>query len=376
VTLITGHEDPTKTESSIRWDEIAPGTDTLVFFMGVKNLPGIVENLVKHGRAKDTPVAIIEQGTTPRQKTVTGTLAHIVELAEQAGIRPPSLTVVGGVVTLRDQLNWFETRPLFGRRIIVTRSRQQASSFLAMLRELGADAIAFPTIETIPPESWKPLDQAIEHISRYDWLIFTSVNGVINFRERLRHLKLDVRALSRIKIVAIGPATAEQVEAMGIRPDLVPAEYRAEAVIEGMRGFIKPGVRVLIPRAAQAREILPEDLRKAGAEVDEVPAYQTVLPQAGQEEVAALLQEGKIDLISFTSSSTVSNFARMFPGWDLVDLLKGVTVACIGPVTAETAKKYGLETHVQPQHYTIDHLIEAIVNYFRGEEDRRPQKSS
>jgi uroporphyrinogen III methyltransferase/synthase len=366
VTLITGHEDPTKAESSIRWDLIAPGSDTLVFLMGVKNLPGIVENLIRYGRPKDTPVAIVQQGTTPRQKTIAGTLGDIVDLAERSGVKPPSITIVGSVVTLREQLNWFEKRPLFGRRIVVTRSRQQASTFLSMLQELGAEALAFPTIETIPPESWEPLDEALKHISRYHWIIFTSVNGVINFKERLWKQELDARSLSGIRIGAIGPATAERLEAMGLRPDLVPSEYRAEAVIQGMRNLIGPGVRVLIPRALQAREILPEELRRAGAEVDVVPAYQTVLPKSRQEHMIKLFMEGKIDLVAFTSSSTVANFARMFPQKNLGGLLKGVAIACIGPITAETAGGFGLETHIQPRDYTITGLVEAIVNYFRG----------
>jgi len=364
VSLITGHEDPTKSESGINWEKVATATGTLVFLMGVKNLPGIVDNLIKHGRPRETPAAIIQQGTTPSQKTVTGTLADIVELAGMANIKPPSIILVGGVVNLRDKLNWFETRPLFGRRIIVTRAREQASGFLAKLQELGADAIAFPTIETAPPDSWEPLDKAISRLSRYHWIVFTSVNGVIYFHERLYNSGLDARAFAHAKLAAIGPATARALQDRGLKPDLVPEEYRAEAVVEGMKDRLGPGVRILIPRAKKAREVLPLELQKTGAEVDVIPAYQTLLPQDRRPEVEALLKEGKVDLITFTSSSTVTNFAQMFPGRKPAELLKGVTVACIGPITARTARDMGLETHVQPEKYTINGLVEAILAFF------------
>ena len=363
VSLITGHEDPTKEESSLDWKNIASNMGTLVFFMGVKNLPGIVENLVKNDRSEDTPVAIIQQGSSPLQKTVTGTLKTIVDVAREAGIKPPSIILVGDVVRLRPELNWYETKPLFGRTIIVTRARQQASPFLARLVELGANAVAFPAIETVPPESWEPLDRAIDVLTAYQWVIFTSVNGVNYFNERLQKKGLDARALSGIKVAAIGPATAERLLAMGIKADFVPSEYRAEAVIEGLKGTAGPGTRILLARAKEARDVLPEELRKEGATVDIVPAYETVLPSHRVKKVEKMLAEGAVDIITFTSSSTVTNFARMFPDRDVASLLKDVQVACIGPITAKTAQKMGLAVHIQPEHYTIDSLVDAIVSH-------------
>ncbi len=361
VTLITGHEDPTKDGSSINWDKIATGAGTVVFLMGVKNLPSIVENMIRHGRSADTPAAVIERGTTPRQKTVTGTLETIVARAREADIHPPSIILVGEVVTLRPQLNWFETRPLFGRTIVVTRARRQASGFLARLGELGAEAVAFPTIDTVPPDTFEPLDGAIRRLSDYQWLVFTSVNGVEFFESRLAAAGLDARGLSGIKVAAIGPATAERLRSFGITADFVPAEYRAEAVVDGMRDGMRPGIRVLLVRAARAREVLPEELRAMGAEVDVAPAYQTVLPTERLEHVQNLFRKSEVDAVTFTSSSTVSNFVSMFPGTDIAGLLGNTKIACIGPITADTAKRHGLTVHIQPENYTIDGLVDAIV---------------
>jgi len=361
VSLITGHEDPTKPKSSLDWERISNSAGTLVFLMGVKNLPGITQNLIKYGRSPETPVAIIQQGTTPSQKTVTGTLLTIVEEAENAGVKPPSIILVGSVVQLRPKLNWFETRPLFGKTIIVTRARQQASGFLQKLRDLGANAIAFPTIATAPPDSWEPLDKALDALNTYQWLIFTSVNGVVFFEQRLHARGLDTRALGGVKVAAIGPATADRLREMGVAADFVPSEYRAEGVVEGLKELTGPGTRMLLPRAAEAREVLPDELRKMGVTVDVTPAYRTILPTERREKVARLLSEGKVDMVTFTSSSTVSNLAAMFPHIPLAQLLKSVQVACIGPITAKTAQKHHLQTHIQPDEYTIEGLTDAIV---------------
>ncbi len=311
-------------------------------------------------------MAVIHRGTTPFQKTVTGTLQTIAHEAQKAGVKPPSIILVGSVVELRPKLNWFETRPLFGKTIIVTRARQQASSFLQKLRELGANAIAFPTIATAPPESWEPLDQALEELNSYQWLIFTSVNGVAFFEQRLHARGLDTRALGGLKVAAIGPATADRLREMGIVPDFVPSEYRAEGVVEGLKDQARPGTRMLLPRAAEAREVLPDELRKVGVTVDVAPAYRTILPNERSEEVAQLLLDGKVDLVTFTSSSTVSNLARMFPGQaSLAELLKSTHVACIGPITAKTAGKHQLNIDIQADEYTLDGLTQAIVAFAR-----------
>ncbi|HPQ29233.1 MAG TPA: uroporphyrinogen-III C-methyltransferase, partial [Desulfobacteraceae bacterium] len=279
VAFITGREGQSKEKSSIKWDKISTGVGTLVFLMGVENLHRITENLLKNGRSPDTPVAIICRGTISEQRTLVGRLNDISMLAVERGIKPPAVIIVGEVVNLRNELDWFEKRPLFGKRIIVTRAREQASGFLKVLNSLGAECIEFPTIRIVPPESWAALDRAIAELETYQWLLFSSVNGVKYFIERMKFHGKDVRDLKGIKIGAIGPKTAEVWNNMGISPDLIPDEYRAEALVECFKKLEVKHARILFPRAALAREILPEELRNMGAEVDVVEAYRTVRPE-------------------------------------------------------------------------------------------------
>ena len=362
--FFTGHERDDKEDSKIEWDKIATGVGTLVFFMGVRNLPFITGKLMAGGRSPETPVAVIRWGATPAQKTVIGTLATIADEVKKAGLTPPALTVVGEVVRLRKELNWFETRPLFGRRIVVTRAREQASDFSARLAALGADCIEFPTISIVPPPSFEPLDAAVRNLASYRWVIFTSVNGVKFFMERLRAAGLDSRALHGLRIAAIGPKTAEIIESFGIVPDLVPSEYRAEAVLDGLAHENVSGMRFLMPRAMEAREVLPETLRERGAVVDVVPAYQTVLPTGKSEAMAGMFRRGEIDCVTFTSSSTVTNFLSLFDKDEALEFLSRITVACIGPVTAETAGKLGLKIDIMPSDYTIPALADAVAAHF------------
>jgi uroporphyrinogen III methyltransferase/synthase len=372
VAFITGHEDPNKDKSSIAWDKLATGVGTLVFLMGVGNLANIAENLMANGRPGDTPAAVIRRGTVPEQQSVTGSLKDIAERAQAEGIKAPAIIVVGSVVDLREELQWFEKRPLFGKRVVVTRARAQASDFLARLEELGADAIEFPTIKVVPPKSWQPLDGAIMRLEKYQWIIFTSVNGVTYFFERLEAMKHDVRDLHGIRVGAIGPKTAEAISSKGIRPDLVPDEYRAEAIVSAMGETELQGTRILLPRATQARDVLPIELVQRGATVDEVPAYQTVKPDSDKGRVREMLEEGRIDMVTFTSSSTVSNFMEMFGSEKelLKAWMKKVAVACIGPITAKTAQDQGLTVTLAPREYTIEALTEAIVQYFSKGKNR------
>ena len=363
--FITGHEREDKTDSKIAWDRLATGVGTLVFFMGVKNLPEICQSLITHGRPAETPVAVIRWGTTPEQQTVIGTLQNIAEKVAQANLKPPAITVVGEVVRLREELNWFEARPLFGRRIVVTRAREQASEFKSILTDLGAHCLEFPTIAIEPPPSWEPLDTAIAHLASYDWVIFTSVNGVRCFMERLRLAGRDVRGLHGVRLAAIGPKTAEALEHVGICPDLVPGEYRAEAILEGLSGGEIKGKRFLLPRAMVARDVLPETLRQWGAEIDVVPAYKTVLPRERSAAMLERLRSGEIDCLTFTSSSTVSNFFSLFEAETLLPLLQRVCIACIGPVTAKTAEEHGLRVEIMPSQYTIAGLAQAISDHFQ-----------
>lgn len=364
VAFITGHEDPTKGHSSIAWDKITTGIGTLVFYMGITNLENIVSNLLAHGKKKNTPTGIIRWGSTYKQETVIGTLGNIVELAKKRKINPPSLIVVGDVVKLNDKLNWFESKPLFKKQILVTRASDQAGNFFDLLESQGAKPIPFPTIKIVPPNSWGPIDKEINSIEKYNWLIFTSANGVKYFLERLKENQKDIRDLKGIRICTIGPKTADVLKKLGIRIDFMPSEFKAESIIEGIGDGIK-GKKILIPRASIAREILPQELAKMGAIVKVVDAYKTICPEGKTEQIQKMLLNKEIDVITFTSSSTVKNFVNMFKKEKFQALISGITIACIGPITATTAKKYGLKPSILPESYTIEALTEALSDFFQ-----------
>jgi uroporphyrinogen III methyltransferase/synthase len=364
VAFITGHEDPAKTESLIAWDKVATGIGTLVFFMGVANLPEIVSNLLRYGRGPETPIALIQWGTYPNQEVITGTLATIVEQVKSSGLSAPAITIIGEVVRLRDSLKWFETRPLFGKRVLITRPRHQTQEFQMQLAKLGAEVIAFPTIEIHEPGSWKALDEAIREIAQYQWLIFTSINGVETFFKRYRFLGRDLRDLKGIGIAAIGPATEKAIAERGLHVEVLPDQFKAEGLLQSLKGKVLKGARILIPRAKVARDLLPVELRKQGARVDIVEAYETVTPPGGQDRFRQILGERKLDMIVFTSSSTVSNLAEIVKPDSLSALLSGSAIAAIGPITAKTAETLGLQVKVQPRQYSISSLAEAIVEFF------------
>lgn len=368
VAFITGHEDPTKDESNIYWDKISTGIGTLVFYMGIGNLEPNMKKLMENGRSPATPVALIRWGTTSQQETLIGTIGDIAEKAKAANFKAPAITVVGGVVSLRGKLRWFDKRPLFGKRIIVTRSREQASDFSILLEKYGAEPIEFPTIETVPPGNWKEVDRAIKNLSKYDWAVFTSINGVKYFVERLKKQGKDIREFNGIKICAIGPATAKSIEDLGIRVDFLPKEYRAEAIIAGLGKNKIKGKRFLLPRAMKAREVLPEEITRLGGKIDVVTTYRTVKPRGKTDEIRKMLEEKKIDVVTFTSSSTVENFAGMFRKGEAATLLQDVAVASIGPITKDTATAFGIKTDIMPAKYTIPALTEAIVVHFKKQE--------
>src|ERR687893_511203 len=334
VAFVTGHEDPTKGPPDVDWKKLANGADTLVLYMGVGRLQEISTGLIAAGKSQDTPVACVRWGTVPEQRTVTGTLQDIADRVAEAGLKPPAIIVVGDVVALRKNgLDWYERRPLFGRRVVVTRARAQAGELSADLEKLGAEVHEFPTIEIGPPEDFGPLDAAIRDLDSFGLIAFTSVNGVEAFLKRLQHHGLDLRAFPRdAKVVAIGPATAERIERAGLRVDLIPEEYRAEALIEALRAHPLAGERVLIPRAKVAREVLPEKLREAGAEVLVPPAYETVPSAEGKEGLARELGAGRIDCVTFTASSTVENFVGAFGSGEAARLLAGARGGVHGPV--------------------------------------------
>ncbi len=366
VAFVTGHEDPAKPGSRIDWAALARGIGTRVFLMGVKNLPFIVERLVENGCPEKTPVALVRWGTTPRQETVSGTLATIVERVRAAGLKAPAIIVVGDVVGLRESMQWFEKRPLFGRRIVVTRAREQASDLLEKLSALGAECIQSPTIRVDPLTDVTALDAAIDQLAAYDWLIFTSVNGVEHFFDRLFARGKDVRALPPgIRTAVIGPATAQRLRAYGITSDIVPENYRAESVVAAFSREAVAGRRVLLPRAAEAREVLPAELSRMGARVDEIAVYQTRLDETSADHLRERLAAGEVDMVTFTSSSTAKNFASLLPAEAIETWMKGVAVASIGPITTRTAEALGFTVHATADRYTIDGLCEAICDFYR-----------
>jgi uroporphyrinogen III methyltransferase/synthase len=363
VSFLTGHADSTGPESSLDWSKAATAASTLVFFMGARNLTEIVARLVEHGRDPRTPVAVIRWGTRFDQQVVTGTLADIA--AKAAEILPPAITVVGEVVKLRDRLNWFERLPLFGKRIAITRSREQAGVLREALEALGALTVGIPTIEIRPPASWGPLDQAIRRLEDFDYLLVTSANGVRNFLERLSTCGRDVRDLKGLKIGAIGPATAAEFARTGVRVDFVPGRYQAEGLLEVLAEHELRGKAFLIPRAKVARDLVPRALVERGARVEVVVAYETAPPAFKPGELERLLTPAP-DLITFTSSSTASNFARLLGDHPAREALWKVAVASIGPVTSATARKLGFQVAVEASQSTIPGLVEAIQEYFTG----------
>jgi uroporphyrinogen III methyltransferase/synthase len=374
VTFATGRFDPAKREGRPDWKALA-AADTLILYMGVRRLAAIVGRLLREGMKPSTPVALVRWATLPEQKVVTGTLADIAARARNARIRPPALLVAGEVVRLRPRLDWFGRLPLRGRTIAVTRPRDQAGRFVEALREQGARVILAPAIVLQPPRSMAPLDRALSRITSYDYLIFTSVNGVSRFFDRLLEIGRDVRDLSGIEIVAIGPATAAAVRERGLRVAAVPAEHRAEGIVAVMRRRKLAGARVLVARAAVARDVLIGALRRRGARVEVVPVYRTVFSREGAGEIRKALRRGGLHLITFTSSSTVSSFARLFrPGKD-ARAVRRVPVAAIGPITAATARREGFRVAIMPRSYTVPDLTRAIVRRLRNSPSGTPRAS-
>ena len=356
--VVTGHEDPAKSESSINWEKISTAVDTLIFLMGIANLPQITAKLIEHGRAKNTPAAVIRNGTKNFQQVLISTLENISAEVAEKNIQPPAIFIVGEVVNLRENLKWFDTKILFGKKIVVTRTREQASKLSTQLENLGAEVLEFPTIKiTAPSDNFKSLDAAISDIKNFDWIIFTSANGVEKFFERLKFFKLDARALSNAKIAVIGSATAEKLSNFGILADLIPEKFCAESLIDALKNSVA-GKNILIARAEVAREILPLELENFGANVTSAAAYKTI-PANNAEKI----NFAEVDLITFTSSSTVENFVKAAG----IEPLQKITTAAIGTITAQTLKNFGVNTDIIAKEFTIAGLVEAIKNYYEGE---------
>jgi uroporphyrinogen III methyltransferase/synthase len=349
VALITGHEDPDKPESAIDWPALAGFPGTLVFYMGVKQLPRIAEQLIAGGRAGDEPAAVIERGTLPGQRTVVATLATIAERAAAETIRPPSITLVGAVAGLREEgLRWFEDRPLAGRTVAVTRAREQASGLAARLRALGAEVLETPVIRIVA------LDGPAPDLSRYDLVCLTSPNGVELLFERLGSAGLDARALHGVRVAAIGPATARALRRNGVVADVMPERAVAEALVEALGDV--PVTRALVARAKVARDLLPDALRKRGAAVDVLELYETVAEPLSGELLDATR---RADYLTFTSASTVANLLRATGGSDALGT--DTRLVSIGPVTSDALREHGLQPHVEAAQHDIDGLVDALV---------------
>ena len=354
-TVFTGHEDPAKEESAIDYAALVQSRGTLVMLMGAARLSKVVAELRAHGASPTMPVALVRWGTTGRQETVVGKLDDIGEIA--LDIEPPVVAIFGDVVSYRQRLKWFEDRPLFGRRIVVTRTRQQAGVLSAQLRSLGADVTELPAIKIVPPENLMEFGELVRDSFQYDWVVFTSPNGVTAFFELFFKLYDDARSLGSARIAAIGPGTAKRVKDFHLAVDLQPEEAVAERLVEAFqRHESVENLKFLLVRAANARDVLPKRLAQMGAIVDEAIAYRTV-PETDDITGARtrFIDEGA-DLITFTSSSTVENFLAMKLPWP-----KGIKTASIGPITSGTMKDAGLRVDVEATQHDIDGLVEAIV---------------
>jgi uroporphyrinogen III methyltransferase/synthase len=363
VILIRGNEAENDAPANVDWERVAGITGTLVCYAGARQIGAITRALLTHGKSPEEAAVLVYAATTVAQETVQGTVGDI----EQRALPDrPALLIIGAVAGLREHLRWFDARPLFGRRIVVTRSREQAGELVALLEDLGAEAVTIPTIRIEPVEDTAELDAACDTAERFDWIVFTSGNGVTHFMARFLDRR-DIRELKGVRICAVGPETAAMVTRFGIRVDLTPSEYRAEGLIAALSEHEDVGgKRFLLPRAQIAREVVGEELRKAGAEVTEIAAYCTVPETEGAgQDVYRMLLDRKIDAVTFTSASTVRNFVHMLGDEQAVDLLRTTAVAAIGPVTAEAAQQLGITAGVMPETYTVPALVEALVEYFR-----------
>ena len=362
-TVVTGNEDPKKTESALDWKVLAQLSGTLVVLMGWRNMPSIVETLIANGKSPRTPAALIMWGTEPWQIAVTGPLSNIVDLAYEKGISSPVIAVIGDVAGLRETLRWFDNRPLFGKRALVTRTRAQAGKLSQRLEALGAIAVEAPTIEIQPLDDYMELDNVVKRLTDYDWILFSSGNAVEAVFDRIDALNLDSRAFAGTQIACIGPDTSSILQRHGIIPDLIPDTAVAESLINALTSLDMAGKNILIPKPDIGRDTLPTGLRASGATITEVVSYRTVMPKSSKALVMDAISEG-IDIAVFTSSSTVENLAKLLN--DDLACLENAKIACIGPITAATAGELGLSVDIVATEHTIDGLVTAMEEHFVG----------
>jgi uroporphyrinogen III methyltransferase / synthase len=364
--LVTGHLDPNKKMASLDWEKLAKAVGTLAFYMGMGNLPLITRELIAHGRSPQTPVAVISWATTPRQRTLVSTLGRVVEEVEKNGMRPPAVILVGDVVNLRKELRWFEDRPLAGKRILVTRSSRQAGELVSLLEEQGAEAHTCPVFDILPPENETDIETAVADLPDFDYLVLTSVNAVEAVWRKMRAAGFDARRLQGVTLVAVGPKTAESLQKYGLFADLCAREYRAEGVVELLESRDLAGKRILYPCSDKARDLIQRELSAAGAEVIAPVAYRTVRAEKSREKIADILNNGKLDAVTFTSSSSVEFFLDL-GGKELLDRLEGVALVSMGPLTTAEVRRAGLEVAFEAPVSTIEGLVEALKNYFAND---------
>jgi uroporphyrinogen III methyltransferase / synthase len=370
LTLVRGHEDESQSSPRVDWASLINLQGTIVCYAGGRQLPAILDALVTEGGAGGLPAAVIFDGTLPSQRTWQGTVDELAERVRQAPPREASILVVGRVTALREHLRWFDERPLFGRRIVVTRPREDAPELVDLLTVLGAAAIEAPMTRMLPPDDYSALDEAIASLDTFDWILFTSSNAVDQFMLRLLQGPGDLRALARTRLCTIGPATRDRLSRYHLKVDVMPGDGHPEGVVRAFasRGPLE-GVRILFPRPDVGREVLAAELRKAGAVVTDVTAYRLVVSEPeriGEPDIYRMLLEGEVDVVTFTSASTVRNFVTTIGHDQAQDLLRQTLVACIGPVTAEAAALLGIETQIMPAEYTVPALAEAIVRHYAG----------
>lgn len=369
LTLVRGYEDESRTPPEVDWASLSRLDGTVVCYAGPRQMPQILQALRSHGWSEDDRGAIIYDGTLPTQETIAGTLGELAHHLEQPHRRGPGLLVIGQLTAFREHLRWYDARPLFGRRVLVTRPRAQSAELIERLTTLGAEAVEAPMIQIAPPEDSGPLLEAAAGAGGFDWIVFTSPNAVDAFMHALLDGDRDIRAISGPRLCAVGTGTADALGLHGINPDLVPDEFRAEALATALlrRGEVK-NARVLLPRADIGRDVIAEQLRDAGAVVTDVVAYRTILDETARDEeggdVYRGLLEGRIDVVTFASPSAVRNFVKLFGQEQSVDLLRHTVVATIGPVTSEAASRLGIEVNVQPAAYTIPAMVDAIAAHF------------
>lgn len=361
-TVITGNEDITKPESSINWEAIVQGGGTLVFLMAVRNIENIIKRLIENGKDPLTPSAVIRWGTRPDQKTFVAPLRDIADIVKSNNLKPPVILVIGEVVKLREKLKWYEKKPLFGQRILITREGTQSYERLEML---GAEIIELPAVEIVPPEDWSELDGCLKRINEFHWLVFTSSNGFRFFIQRLNELNIDIRELRDIKIAAVGRSTGEEIKRLCLRIDLIPENYRAEGLVESFKKIYKEnlkGIKFLFPRADNASEVLPEKLRNLGGIIEAPVTYCSRKPEVHAKRLKRFLKEGRVTLAVFTSGATFKNLLEIL-GNDSGELMRNVKIAAIGPVTKKTIESHGYKVDIMPPEATQEALVDEIISH-------------